>query len=281
MIASAPISLESLVDVELPPLPNVAMRVAALTQDMDASTRDVAEAIGCDPILAARVLRAANSPLYCLQRHVTALPMAVHALGNESIHSLVFVSAAADAFKGAGSRSAVEIALWQHSIAVGAAAREIMLLLRLRGLEEGLLCGLLHDFGKLLLLRYDPEGYQELLKNTDEKDQLTAEKALFGYTHPQVGALAAKRWNLPDAISYSIYHHHDPSQSDQSMLIARVVDLADALANRAGLGLWEESSRDLNDSESVIALNLSPAQLDEAWEKTQLSLTETFALFGQ
>src|ERR1700730_8538554 len=100
MIASAPVDLESLVQIELPPLPGVAMRVAALTQDLNSSTRMVAEAIACDPILTARILRVANSPLYCLERYVTALPMAVNAIGNEGIHSLVFVSVAADAFKG-------------------------------------------------------------------------------------------------------------------------------------------------------------------------------------
>ena len=45
MIASHHIDLESLVEIELPPLPDVAMSVAALTQDLDASTRAIAEAI--------------------------------------------------------------------------------------------------------------------------------------------------------------------------------------------------------------------------------------------
>jgi HD-like signal output (HDOD) protein len=70
MIASAPVDLEALINIELPPLPGVAMRVASLTQDLDATTRKIADAIGCDPILAARVLYAANSPLYCFERRV-------------------------------------------------------------------------------------------------------------------------------------------------------------------------------------------------------------------
>jgi len=67
------------------------MRVAALTQNLDSSSREIAEAIGCDPVLGARVLRAANSPLYYLERDVTTLTMAVNAIGNDSVGLLVIV----------------------------------------------------------------------------------------------------------------------------------------------------------------------------------------------
>src|SRR5882724_7847237 len=112
MIAYHPIDLEILVQLELPPLSDVAMRVSALTQDPDVSTRAIADAIGCDPVLGARVLRAANSPLYYLERDVTTLTMAVNALGNDAINQLVVTSAASDAFRRKGQRTAVETALW-------------------------------------------------------------------------------------------------------------------------------------------------------------------------
>src|SRR5258706_8679977 len=197
MIAQHPTDLETLVQIELPPLPAVAMRVAALTQDPDTSTRAIAAAIGIDPILGARVLRAANSPLYYLERDVTTLTMAVNALGHESINLLVVASAAGDTFQSKGKRRLpVETALWGHSLAVGLAAREIMSVLQLRGTDQGFICGLLHDIGKLLLLRHNSDAYQQLVKNFEEKDFLAGEVEVFGYTHAQVGALVAKRWNL-------------------------------------------------------------------------------------
>lgn len=278
MIASAALDLESLIEVELPPLPGVALRVAGLTQDLDASTRKIADAIGCDPILAARIIRAANSPIYCFQRNVTALPIAVSALGNETIHSLVFMSAAAEAFT-KGRRSPFETTLWEHSVAVGLAAREVMLMLRLRGLEEGFLCGLLHDLGKLLLLRHDPQGYRELLNATDERELLAGEMSLFGYTHAQVGALAAKRWNLPDEISQTIYFHHDPGQATHGMLMARVVDVADGIAYRAGFGV-QAGERNIMGSESVLALNLTEDQIQQVTEKTESGSGEAFAMMS-
>jgi len=278
MIASAQLDLESLIEVELPPLPGVAMRVAALTQDLDASTRKIADAIGCDPVLATRVLRAANSPLYCFQRDITALPIAVSALGNETIYSLVFMTAAAEAFT-KGRRTAFERDLWEHSVAVGFAAREIMLLLRLRGLEEGFLCGLLHDIGKLLLLRHDPISYKQLIDVNTEDELLTGESSLYGYTHAQVGALAAKRWNLPHEICHTIYYHHSPSQADQGILMARVVDVADSIAAQAGFGV-RTSECNLAEAESVIALRLTEEQVQLLIEKTRSGSAEAISILS-
>ena len=280
MIASDLVDIESLVKFEIPPLPNVAMKVAALTQDLNASTRSIGDCIGCDPVLSARVLRAANSPLYYLERDVTTLTMAVNALGNESIHLLVLASAAIGAFKRKGHSSAMETTLWEHSVAVGLAAREIMLALGLRGTDQAFTCGLLHDIGKLMLLRHNEDAYRQIIDDVEECGYLANERATFGYTHAQVGALAAKRWNLPDAITHAIYHHHQPSQAEQSMLIARVVDVADALANRAGMGVWGSSEADLSESESVMALKLTEAQLIPIWATTQARVSETFALFN-
>jgi putative nucleotidyltransferase with HDIG domain len=280
MIANHPIDLDSLVKLELPALPDVAMRVAALTQDPDNSTRAIAEAIGYDPILGARVLRAANSPLYYLERDVTTLTMAVNAIGNDGINLMVVASAASDAFQRKGRRIAEETTLWGHSLAVGLAAREIMALLGLRGTDQGFICGLLHDIGKLLLLRWDLDAYRQLVSTVEAKDFLAAEVEMFGYTHAQVGALVAKRWNLPEAICNAIYHHHQPAKNVQSTVMARVIEVADDLANTAGVGFRAAVEGDLVASESANALQLSESQLKGVWETTQTSLSATFALFN-
>ena len=279
MLATAKIEIESLVEMELPPLPGSAMRVAALVEDMNSSARVIADAIGSDPVLAARVLRTANSPLYSLERRITALPMAVNALGNHAIHMLVIMSVASDSFNG-GKRSPLGRALWEHSVAVGLAAREVSLALGMRGAEEAFLCGLLHDIGKLLLLRYDPELYAQVLESSAERGLLECEMEVYGYTHAQVGALVSRRWNLPEEISYAIYNHHQPSEAGQSLFMARVIDVADALANAAGIGMRQGKSLDQEAWESMMALRLTDEQLKSAWEKVEASYREMISLFS-
>jgi putative nucleotidyltransferase with HDIG domain len=279
MITTSKIDLEKLVNTELPPLPGSALRVSSLTQDMDASTRSIADAIGLDPVLAARVLRTANSPLYSMERHVTSLTAAVNILGNNAIHMLVLISAAGGAFGPKGNQSKFEHALWEHSVAVGLAAREVSHMLGMRGVEEAFLCGLLHDIGKLLLVRYDPESYEVVKGCEGEQESLECEQELYGYTHSQVGALVAKRWNLPDELSYAIYNHHQPSEAGNYMFMARVIDIANNLATAGGKGTRPVNPEEVQPFESAMALRLSEEQLAEIWAKTEKNLNAMVDLF--
>jgi putative nucleotidyltransferase with HDIG domain len=276
---STKIDVEKLVNTELPPLPGSALRVAALVQDLDATTRSIADAVGLDPVLAARVLRAANSPLYMMERRVTSLTNAVNILGNNAIHMLVIISVAGGAFGSKGEQSKFEHALWEHSIAVGLAAREVSHVLGMRGVEEAFLCGLLHDIGKLLLARYDPELYERVIACRGEQESLECEQELYGYTHSQIGALVAKRWNLPEEFSYAIYNHHQPSEAGNYMYMARVIDIANNLATAAGKGTRVVNPEEAGPFESAMALRLSDEQLTEIWRKTEENLGSMAEIF--
>jgi putative nucleotidyltransferase with HDIG domain len=279
MLATAKIEINALVETELPPLPTSAMRVANLVQDVNASTRSIADAIGLDPILAARVLRAANSPLYAMERRVTALPMAVNTMGNNAIHMLVMVYTASDTFNKKGKQIPLEKVLWDHSLAVGATARSISSMLGLRGMEEAFLCGLLHDIGTLLMLRHDAELYSKV-DTSNEQSLLASEQEIYGYTHAQVGALVARRWNLPDDIGYVINYHHQPSDATKMLAMTRVIDLSSQIANTYGFGIHQEQTTDLSITESAIALNVSEEQIKEVWEKVQTELESIKSLFN-
>ena len=279
MVTAEKIDLESLVKTELPPLPDSALRVANLAQDLNTPARKLAEAIGADPALATQVLRVANSPLYSMERNVVSLSMAVNTLGNNAVHMLVMMIATSGAFN-KNRRSRAEQALWEHSFAVGLAARELSAKLGMRGGEEAFLCGLLHDIGKVLLLRHDSNIYP--LEESGESGLLEREQERYGFTHAQVGALAARRWGLPEEISYTIYNHHQPSEAGQFMFSARVIDVADGLANAAGVRLRqsEEQQQNLAEAESVIALRLSGEMLAEVWQKVEADLRQTRGLFN-
>jgi putative nucleotidyltransferase with HDIG domain len=279
MGATTQIDIHSLISTEIPPLPNAAMRVATLAQDANVSTRAIADAIGCDPALAARILRVANSPLYAPLRRITSLPMAVGALGHRVIYQIVIASIASEAFR-RKERSPLEKVLWEHSVAVALMAREISSALGMRGSEEAFLCGLLHDIGKLLLIRHDALLYLQLVETDDGRDLLTREEEIYGYTHAQIGALVARHWELPEEIAYAIYHHQRPGHVDQSIFMARVVNVADGIANASGIGLRKIEEEEVVRSESARALRLDGPQLRALWEKSSTSLREMIAVFS-
>lgn len=274
MLTSAKIDIDSIVNKQLPTLSASAMRVATLAQDFNSSTRAVADAIGTDPGLAARILRTANSPLYSFERQVTTLPNAVTAVGMQTVYLLATLSATNDAFANEVKNSEIGNAIWEHSLSVAITSKELMTTLGLRGGEEAFICGLLHDIGKLLLLKHDVRLYSEIKFKVNEMEMLDFEKEMFGYTHSQIGALVAQRWGLPEQISHVIFNHHQPSEAGQYMLMARVIDIADMLSNRAGKGLrWEEECN-LMATESVIALDLTEEKLEKVWEKVPAALAE-------
>ena len=70
----------------------------------------------------------------------------------------------------------------------------------MRGAEEVFICGLLHDIGKIMLLRADGENYPDVLDKKSESDLLNWENETFGYDHSQVGAIVARGWKLPDEV---------------------------------------------------------------------------------
>lgn len=274
MFATKKLDVDALVQTELPPLPGAVMRVAALAQDMNTSSRVMAECIGCDPSIATRVLRVANSPLYAAERSFTSLPAAVNAIGNQAIHLLVVVSATSDTFNQKTNRSPLERQLWEHSVTVAIAARELSSALGMRGAEETFLCGLLHDIGKLLLLRHDMRLYAQIAGEADDHKRASLEQEAYGCTHAQIGALAARRWNLPDTVGHVINNHHIPGEAGQAIFTTRAIAVADEMAYAGGVPDDPELKEKFLANESVASLRLNEEQLREVWAKTQAGLKD-------
>jgi putative nucleotidyltransferase with HDIG domain len=279
MLTTEKIDIENLVKTELPPLSNSAMRVSTLVQDVNSSTNSIAQAIGFDPVLTARILRAANSPLYAMERRVTTLPSAVNTLGNRTLYALAIISTASDTFDASLRRNPAGQKLWSHLVTTGLVARELSRLLGMRGSDEAFLCGLLHDIGKLVMLKHHEELYARLDEVVNEEESLMLEQELYGYTHAQVGALITKHWGLPEEIGYAIYSHHQPSEARQHQFMARLVDVANQLAHAGENGELTEEKEILDLSESVVALQLTVPQLYEAWNKAETKIGEMMSCF--
>ena len=62
--------------------------------------------------------------------------------------------------------------------------------------------------------------------------------------------------------------------------MARVVDVADQLANANGRGLRRSEEADISQSESAICLNLTVEQLASIWEKSEAAVQEVAHLLG-
>jgi putative nucleotidyltransferase with HDIG domain len=274
LLSKPKLNIELLVKVKLPPMKSTVLRLMELLRDQDVMTATLADTVRYDPILATRVLRLANSALYSLRKPVTTIQKALDAIGTRSLYDLVMLDTMADGF-GTEIRNSVFIkSIWEHSIAVGLLSRELIRILKLQGSEEAFVCGLLHDIGKILMLRADVERFETLLEHRTENGMLEWEDKIYGFDHTEVGAYVANKWRLPDAVCSVIMHHHSPAKSTQSVVMANVVNAADLIANIHGYGLRLEDDKALLVSEPIALLRLQTPQINEAWENIQGAISD-------
>ena len=73
---------------DLPPMPEVARRVLAMTEADDASPADLQQVILLDPALSARILRVANAALFGQSHRVGTISHAVIILGRSAVRNL-------------------------------------------------------------------------------------------------------------------------------------------------------------------------------------------------
>ena len=261
------IDIEELVKSNLPMMPGSAARISSLLNDINVSSTKLTQAISYDPILTARILRLANSPLYFLQKNVTTLRQAIDIVGMKSIYEIIIIGMAADSFAKEISNLMQGRRIWEHSLAVALLSRELGQILGLRGTEEAFICGLLHDIGKILLLKNDFQRFSEILNEHGENQMLRSESNTFGYNHAQIGSLVANRWELPENVCHAILNHHDPSQSNHFSVVAHLISISDSIANAYGYGLRDVDIEHLSETDSAIMLNLSQRQIEIAGAK--------------
>jgi len=106
-------------ELELPSLPEVALKIRSALADENVSISEIARLLGTDPALAARTLRIANSAMfYRGSRPITSLSGAVSQLGQKMVRNVALSFAAQQVFIGYGSRELRDLvgAVWRHSL---------------------------------------------------------------------------------------------------------------------------------------------------------------------
>ncbi|MDO3377208.1 HDOD domain-containing protein [Geoalkalibacter halelectricus] len=194
----------------LPMLPAVAVKILSLESETEVAT--LARIASQDPSLSARILRAANSPLYAPMAPIGHIKRAVILLGERQVRSLSL------AFSLIPLQCAqLDFArFWEHSLVTAVATRRILTITNPKHAEEGFTAGLLANLGAILLAGAHPREYLGILQGCRDTDfALTnAERAAFGFDHVELGAAAARRWNFPESFQAIIAHHHNLREFD-------------------------------------------------------------------
>jgi HD-like signal output (HDOD) protein len=218
---------------KLPPLPLVAQRLAALTQQDTSSANDITQVLSSDQALASKVLKLANSSFYGMSGKVSTISRAVVILGFSAIRNMALGLGLAQAIKQSASEESLAD-FWSHALYVGAACRTLARASDHSDPEEVFVAGLLHDLGRLILDMVQP-GYAQSLVQIPSDQYLQAETELVGLAHTRTGQQAARHWHLPERLGSVMRFHHHPSQwrNDETGLTASVM-LGDLIARSLG-----------------------------------------------
>ncbi len=195
--------------LQLPTLPEVALRVRDVVDDENTNAHQIAEVIAQDAALSARLIQVANSPLYRGRNEIDRLDMVIARLGNKLVRNLVTSQVMKQMFQ--ATHDAVDghlRAVWEHSVEVAAISR--VLAGQCPGIspDQAMLAGLLHDIGTLPIL-YRAEERVELLETPGLLDHLIAN------LHTRVGSAILRHWKFPDPLVDVAALHEDLSRQHE------------------------------------------------------------------
>ncbi len=226
---------------DLPPLPHVAAQALTLIEDPDTTAGKLTQLLGQDAALAARVLKIANSAMFSRQREISTINQAIMTIGFKTLKGIIVAATLKQLNRKFGP---IEKMIWENSTCTSIASRIIGTHLRKSYVEEVFLFGLLHDLGKLVLMRQIPKEYEAVINSTKngEMHLYEAEQKEFGFAHPLIGALVAKKWNFSADTCQVILHHHDalPKAIENPLQEKMfVIALADIISHDLGFGHLE------------------------------------------
>ncbi|HEY7723822.1 MAG TPA: HDOD domain-containing protein [Anaeromyxobacteraceae bacterium] len=191
--------------VKIPPYPAVALKVEELVKREDYGLEDLAALVASDQVLAADALRCANSAFYGRGTPVASLNQAISRIGGKEMARLAIASGLGAQARRAGPLAALRRRVWLEGLASAALSQELARHRKL-DVEEAFVCGLLHDFGRIVAIACVEEIAERAPQARPRPIEYWLE-AVDGY-HVELGLVLAAKWDLPPLVSDVISLHH-------------------------------------------------------------------------
>lgn len=236
----------------------VALELLQMVVDPDINFFHVNRIIKEDQALATQVLSLANAPSYIGRSRCETIEAAAIRLGTQQLANIAIAASHASAH--ASEHPLVHDImqeLWMHSHACALGCRSLAMKAGHQGFgDHAYLAGLLHDVGKLGLLKAMERVSRMRVDGCVLSKQLLSQ--VFGELHVEFGGHMMTELNLPLLYRDIVTRHHDAYNTDDDILI-NVVRLVNCNSRRFRLNHYP--TQDQIDETSCEA---GAFQLDEA-----------------
>ncbi|PIM52477.1 hypothetical protein CS062_14595 [Roseateles chitinivorans] len=234
----------------LPVMPEVGRKLLRSLDDDGVSLGQIAELIGKDSTLAAKVLRLANSARYSPSHTIGTLQDAAMALGLETLRNLAMAASISATFpevKGLDRQR-----FWRHSVRTAGYARLLAKLLQ-GDADTAYLAGLMLRTGQLMMAMSEPDQVADVEAHAAEPgSRFSLEMHRFGCTHADVTAALAAHWHFPADLVEAFKDANAPLEIRPFSMLAAILHLAEVLADACD-----------QSSDRVAALELAVPELVE------------------
>ena len=180
--------------INLPTLPEIALKVRKAVNDEDKSIRDLASLIQADPSITARIIQISNSPLYKTATIANDCYSAISKLGMKTTRDIVTCLVLHNMFSTSEPKIHKMLKkVWKESSYVAAISSVLARKIPALQVDTALLAGLVHNIGKLPILSY-VEEFPELIEDEEQLDELVESM------HKSIGTKILHKWGFDDAI---------------------------------------------------------------------------------
>lgn len=225
---------------DLPTLPDVALRAQRMLNDPECSMAEVAELVGRDPVLAARIVAIANSSLYGSGSQPFRLTQAVMRLGSRETRRIVVTVAVMSTVPSLPEPLSLQT-FWAMGLGAAVAARKLAEDLKHSDPEFAYLAGLMHAMGPALIAFKRPSEFGRAVELSRERGVELAESVgeVFSLDVATFTAQLLRSWDVPEPVCAAVEFRHRADDAPDDPLLAAILHAAARICR--GLGLNPEA----------------------------------------
>jgi HD-like signal output (HDOD) protein/prolyl-tRNA editing enzyme YbaK/EbsC (Cys-tRNA(Pro) deacylase) len=229
--------------LELPPLSDTAQRIIKLRVNPNADISDLAQIVETDPSLAAQVVSWAASPYYSAPGKIKSIHDAiVRVLGFDMVLNLALGLSLGKALTIPKEGPHGSLPYWQQAVYMAATIEGLVTAIprdHRPSFGMAYLCGLLHNFGYLILAEVFPpyfHNYCELADANPHVNHQAIERHLLGVTREQLAGTLMSLWSMPEEVVIGLRYQNNPDYQGQHATYAKLIFVAQRLLQHHNIG---------------------------------------------
>ena len=222
--------------IQMPLLPQIVQELQKTIQDPNSTNEDLAEIIEKDAVISLKLITVADSYMYRGRKKIRTVKEAVPRLGSKETINIVMTLTNQKLYEIKHHRlKQLMEKLWLHSLCCAYGSRAIAQCLNLEDVEKYFLSGLIHDIGKVLVLKV-LDDHPLINKGIDSQDIIDSLQE----AHTSLGGILLRHWKFPKEFISVATLHEDAMSFPIVTKAVLVVDLANCMTRKIGYSLFNE-----------------------------------------